>query len=291
MLVTFVGAPILVIADADPRAFYFISCALIFVVCMSLLVFIFGPKVVMIREGKGRSNKSVIQRTLGNIKRGDNPTNNSGLSDPSINSSAPTGINDSGTSSLTEGAKVLNHPALEKERMAELRDLKKEKKRLKHLIDEMDRKRIRGSTLSNPEKTALLEELEEGAEGEAADSKKEPLTVMERLQKQLLDNAHDMELMREDKQQLEEQLAQKQLLLAAKEGSGDVNNLQEKAEKQRVPDKLEENEILKRVMHLEQQLQQKDQQLKQKDKELEEERSRHHLRIRELEETLCNEQS
>lgn len=72
MLVSFVGLPILILAkDDDPRASYFVRCALVFVVCFSLLGFIFIPKLLLLQSKQKRSAATLsVQSTLMNLSNG-----------------------------------------------------------------------------------------------------------------------------------------------------------------------------------------------------------------------------
>ena len=55
MLVCFVGVPVMVIVTDQPRAYFFVLASIIFILCSSLLLFIFVPKVQFHRN----KNKAV----------------------------------------------------------------------------------------------------------------------------------------------------------------------------------------------------------------------------------------
>lgn len=176
LLVAFVGGPVLVIADEDPRAFYFVLCALIFAICMSLLGFIFGPKIAKTRSmnKKQQSSKGAIKETLSNINKNSRNSDSNKYtgteSDPLdvTNHSGDSNISNysnlHSTGGASEGAKVIVHPALEKEKAAEMRQLKKEKKKLKNMISMLQRKSTQGFTIDDVERKGLLEEVKEEVE-------------------------------------------------------------------------------------------------------------------------------
>lgn len=53
LLVSFVGIPTMIIVSDEPRAYYFVMASIIFVLCASVLLFIFVPKIIYARANDG----------------------------------------------------------------------------------------------------------------------------------------------------------------------------------------------------------------------------------------------
>lgn len=114
ILVSFVTIPVLVIAEEDIRAAYFVSCSLVFVICMSVLGFIFGPKIWA--GAHQEVTQAAIRKTVDSHK---------------MQSTFTTGTDDamSVNTATHEGALILEHPkkvATMKEELKELQRLKRE---------------------------------------------------------------------------------------------------------------------------------------------------------------------
>ena len=110
ILVSFVTIPVLVIAEEDIRAAYFVSCSLVFVICMSVLGFIFGPKIWA--GASQKVTRDAIKSSMSGRKQS-----------PSCTSSTSAAFSD--RSSLNEGALILEHPKTNEEIKAELAELRK----------------------------------------------------------------------------------------------------------------------------------------------------------------------
>ena len=107
VLVALVTLPVLLIVEEDTGAAYFVSCALVFVVCISILGFIFGPKIWA--GGHQRLTLEAVKQSIQTPN-----TENRPLTD--------------GSSEL-EGALILEHPKtneLYRKELQELREFKKE---------------------------------------------------------------------------------------------------------------------------------------------------------------------
>merc|ERR1712048_1245745 len=52
LLVFIMGIPVMIIAYDNPKALYFVEMFIIFIVCMSLILFTFWPKLILQREVK-----------------------------------------------------------------------------------------------------------------------------------------------------------------------------------------------------------------------------------------------
>lgn len=112
MLVAFVTIPVLIIAEDDVQASYFVECALVFVVCMSLLGFIFGPKMLA-GQLKYSTNES-IQTTIRNISNGrSSQVSRSDVVDACSNSDQE------------GGALILEHPKMNEELREQVKSLKR----------------------------------------------------------------------------------------------------------------------------------------------------------------------
>mmetsp|Transcript_33075 Transcript_33075/g.69613 ORF Transcript_33075/g.69613 Transcript_33075/m.69613 type:complete len:271 (-) Transcript_33075:28-840(-) len=57
LLVSFIGIPVIIIARDNVSAFYFVMAGLIFVVCTSILLLIFMPKVIALRKKSSTSTR------------------------------------------------------------------------------------------------------------------------------------------------------------------------------------------------------------------------------------------
>lgn len=58
LVVSFIGIPVLVVAQSNVYALYFIQAGLIFVICTSILTLIFIPKIVALRKSKLKRSAS-----------------------------------------------------------------------------------------------------------------------------------------------------------------------------------------------------------------------------------------
>lgn len=113
VLVSFVTIPVLVIAEEDIRAAYFVSCALVFVICMSILGFIFGPKVW------AGANQQVSKKSIATTVKNHKTNTTFSADDVSYASTVQ---------SSHEGALILEHPKKNEDMKAELKELKKLKR-------------------------------------------------------------------------------------------------------------------------------------------------------------------
>ena len=59
LMVSFVGIPVIIIAEENRDAYYFLSAAVIFTICSSLLVLIYVPKYMAFKEHKPRRQAGV----------------------------------------------------------------------------------------------------------------------------------------------------------------------------------------------------------------------------------------
>lgn len=149
LVVSFLGGPVLVISYDDPQSFYFIFSALIFIVCQSLLCFIFIPKMAS-QEG----SKSGTMSSMRNISNA--ITTSVGRSADSnamrvTNHSQMSGTSsfDSISGSLQEGTRILVHPKLQDDMKQEIRLLKREQTRLRDKITELQSGSISGVSLAS----------------------------------------------------------------------------------------------------------------------------------------------
>jgi hypothetical protein len=131
MLVSFVTIPILIIAEDNPRSSYFEECALVFVVCMSLLCFIFIPKM-MVRSHIG--TKEAVRKSVQNVTW---QTIECFTEDRSS----------------TMGALIMEHPKRNEELREQLKSLSKANSQLEKevavLKGEEDRKRLDDPSVSS----------------------------------------------------------------------------------------------------------------------------------------------
>jgi hypothetical protein len=94
LVVAFIGIPVMIVAQGNVTAIYFISTGIIFIVCMSILTLIFIPKVLALRKPKPRPGRS----------------------------SAPSSVS---TNSDDEGIKIVASPLVMAQMEKEIKDLKK----------------------------------------------------------------------------------------------------------------------------------------------------------------------
>lgn len=134
MVVSFVGLPVLVIAEDDPRAFYFVLTALIFVVCSSLLCFIFVPKILNHQDAE-TERKEHIGESLERMKNRNSVAGTGGRY--SIRLSTFSSSSSGESSGEVEGTKILEHPKLRAGLDEELVSLKEQNMRLKKKLEEL----------------------------------------------------------------------------------------------------------------------------------------------------------
>jgi glucan phosphoethanolaminetransferase (alkaline phosphatase superfamily) len=60
LMVSFIGIPIMVIAQNNSSASYFTAAGIIFVICISILVLIYVPKVIALKEKEHLRNASSV---------------------------------------------------------------------------------------------------------------------------------------------------------------------------------------------------------------------------------------
>jgi len=109
LLVFFVGIPIFMFAESEPQAIYFVFCAIIFVVCCSLLGFIFVPKII--NRNSRVSIASSVKRLKKKEAEGSQKQYNNNISE----------VSQTTASSAGEGPKILQHPKLMQEELDTLR--------------------------------------------------------------------------------------------------------------------------------------------------------------------------
>ena len=101
LLVSFVGIPVMIIASDQPQARFFVTTSIVFVICTSLLLFIFVPKEQF------RRNKKDVRDSVRKVSKQQTASTMSRLSNSSSNSSHEGGL------------RILNNPqtvlALEQE--------------------------------------------------------------------------------------------------------------------------------------------------------------------------------
>eukprot|EP00970_Alexandrium_tamarense_P007498 scaffold1379_cov209-Alexandrium_tamarense.AAC.28 len=102
LLVCFVGIPIMIIVTKEPKAYFFVLASIIFVLCSSLMLFIFVPKIISHRSKDKNKLKSAIRSSAVTERKG---SFNSSTSNASVL------ISTSNTSSES-GVKIVDHPAL-----------------------------------------------------------------------------------------------------------------------------------------------------------------------------------
>ena len=132
--VMFLGIPVVYIAQDNVSAYYFVSSGIIFVICMSVLLLIFAPKVYALRK----THSSNGERTSYSA------------------SNAP-------TDSVAEGIQILSTPRAVAEQEKEIRELKR-LLALKREVRDNDRKIITSSSVrfASIENSNSLDASEEG---------------------------------------------------------------------------------------------------------------------------------
>ena len=72
LLVSFIGIPVIIIARENVSAYYFVSSGLIFVICASILLLIFAPKMKALRKKKLRRQSDTSGSRTSAISSTDN---------------------------------------------------------------------------------------------------------------------------------------------------------------------------------------------------------------------------
>jgi hypothetical protein len=128
LVASFVACPVMWMVGDQPRAYYFVRCAFVFVVSMALLLFIFLPKIVYSRQNGSQNFEAAVKTTLERLQSRSasqyrRPRDGSDLS-PSDDDQV--------------GALVVDHPKLRKEKEDELTRLAERNKMLEMRLAEYD---------------------------------------------------------------------------------------------------------------------------------------------------------
>jgi hypothetical protein len=118
-LVSFIGIPVMIIARDQPQARFFTAASILFVICISILAFIFVPKIAAHRTKEKSKRRHNLDLARGAAEGSVHVT---GLDRPSDNSI----VGDS----EDEGIKVLLHPKEISRLQSQVRSLVKENKSL-----------------------------------------------------------------------------------------------------------------------------------------------------------------
>jgi hypothetical protein len=134
LVASFVACPVMWMVGDQPRAYYFVRCAFVFVVSMALLLFIFLPKIIYSRQNGSQNFEAAVKTSLDRLQTGSasqyrRPRDVSDLSPPDDDQ---------------VGALVVDHPKLRKEKENELIRLAERNKMLELRLAEYD-------TVSKPE--------------------------------------------------------------------------------------------------------------------------------------------
>lgn len=109
-LVCFIGIPVIVIAFDNPSAYFFVTSAIIFVVCMSILILVFAPKVLAyysLQFTSHRNSRNIPQRFS---RKGPNSANASSRSSFGMTSENIVREIPSANDNSAEGLAILSHP-------------------------------------------------------------------------------------------------------------------------------------------------------------------------------------
>jgi len=123
MLVSFVAIPVMVIVTDEPRAIFFALTSVIAVLCASVLLFIFVPKIMFVEQGNGRERIGQAIRSYQSANFSTNNSNRFNNSSAEITFSEPS----------EEGVTILYHPNMRQ-------DLQDEVSKLKLRIQELESK-------------------------------------------------------------------------------------------------------------------------------------------------------
>jgi len=69
LLVSFVGVPTMILVSEEPRAHYFVLTSIIFVLCSSVLLFIFIPKLLAVAQRSHGSSQTISRTMSDSIRR------------------------------------------------------------------------------------------------------------------------------------------------------------------------------------------------------------------------------
>jgi hypothetical protein len=118
----------MIIVTKEPKAYFFVLASIIFVLCSSLVLFIFVPKIISHRSKDKNKLKSAIRSSAVTERKGS-------LDSSTSNASVP--ISTSNTSSES-GVKIVDHPALRQAMTNDNVTLKKENERLAAHVYELE---------------------------------------------------------------------------------------------------------------------------------------------------------
>jgi len=152
MLVCIVSIPVVIIVNDDPRAYFFVMMAIITVVCLSLLLFIFVPKIVFHRNRD--KAESIISGTRQSLKKFISNTNQSSRS---MEIRRSLRISSNAEESEENGLVIVDHPMMREKMMAENVTLRRR-------VAELEKRR---GAASNEEGRAISQGAEDKETGKA----------------------------------------------------------------------------------------------------------------------------
>ena len=128
LLVSFVAIPVMVIVTDDPKASFFALTSVITVLCLSVLLFIFVPKVIYSRKETRDSVRGAITNSIANKSQrisGNKSTSQLGSNSLGFSSASQTSDLDADV-----GEKILFHPNMREDLMNQVTTLKRRIKEL-----------------------------------------------------------------------------------------------------------------------------------------------------------------
>mmetsp|Transcript_21074 Transcript_21074/g.31235 ORF Transcript_21074/g.31235 Transcript_21074/m.31235 type:complete len:174 (-) Transcript_21074:62-583(-) len=134
LVVFFVAIPVFFLVERDPRATFFVKCAMVFVVSVALLVFIFVPKIVYHHSKQPqRTHSDAVKASLpsSSVRVSSLPTTTNSRSSTQRNST-------SDSSADEEGCKIMEHPKLRQDLNQRIQDLEKDNGELSTRVSELE---------------------------------------------------------------------------------------------------------------------------------------------------------
>ena len=144
LLVSFLGIPVMIIAGDEPRARFFVSAAIIFIICMATLLLIFVPKIYANKWSQERASIEFKGDPSQNLRANNGQVGSrprisvSGLVWNNASAVSSTGSDREGKDdSTSDGIEVLHHPKEIDEMRQQISDLQTQNKTLISQVSRM----------------------------------------------------------------------------------------------------------------------------------------------------------
>ena len=176
LLVSFLGIPVVIIAGDEPRARFFVAAAIVFVICMSILLLIFVPKIRAVRKdlyalrsskkigagitsshGRGGIHISGLDPPFDISRKGDSVQ--FGMASDVMNySGAETNDDDDDDDTDSGGIMILNHPKEIEDLKLQVTELKSENSKLQGQVKKLRQLHSKTQSLPNVNSSTIAED-------------------------------------------------------------------------------------------------------------------------------------